>query len=354
MPDAMIPNVLARRAGQLNYYFGSVDASLLRGLTFVPLNETNPHPCPFLTEKVGGYQRWGSVTRMRLFRNYLRAHPREFVPPILLSAPTWEFEPDAANSGIGSLKVVGPAAIVDGQHRAGGFIAAFDEDGINRLVDFICFVGLSQAADQSLFLDINTTQKGVDKGLGAYLTGGEGVDIAEALNLEADSPFKGRISRQRLASNQLFKLHSFVGGIQKTFAHGRLANLSVDARVDALTQYWTIIADVFSEYWTADIDILDMATGGRTKMQSKLLELTGFLTWSYLGPQILAEAFVDTHGFNWSMVRARIERCENFDWRKQGQYEGRTGSAGAQHLRGELERLLPAAESQLFTADHEE
>jgi DNA sulfur modification protein DndB len=354
MTQTLIPNVLSRSAGTSKYYFGSIRSSMLRGLTYVPLNEPNPKPCAFLTERTGGYQRWGSVTRMRLFQNYLRQHPTEFVPPLLLSAPSWTFEAQPGNPDVGTLKVFEAASIVDGQHRAGGFIAAFEEDEIDRNVDFICYVGLSPDEEQALFVDINTTQKGVDKGLGAYLKGGEGVDIAEGLNVSSDSPFKGRIARQKPSKSQLFKLHSFIGGIQKTFSHGRLANLSVDQRVEALTNYWTIIADVFSEVWDADLAILDDPAGGRSKMESKILELTGFLTWSYLGPQILGEAFIDSHGFNWQRVRSRIEACENFDWRKHGQYEGRTGSAGAQHLKGELERMLPPLETQSIEDDSEE
>jgi hypothetical protein len=291
---------------------------------------------------------------MKLFQNYLRENPNEFVPPLLLSAPTWSFEANPGNPVVGTLNVDEPASIVDGQHRAGGFIAACDEDEIDRMVDFICYVGLTPEAEQLLFVNINTTQKGVDKGLGAYLKGGEGVEIAEALNIGSDSPFKGRIARQKPAKNQLFKLHSFIGGVQKTFAHGRLSGLSVDDRVVALTHYWTIIADVFSEHWEVDMEILDDPARGRTKMESKLLELTGFLTWSYLGPQLLGEAFIETHGFNWDRVRSRIEACENFDWRKHGQYEGRTGSAGAQHLKGEIERMLPALESQVDDPDGED
>jgi DNA sulfur modification protein DndB len=354
MPQTLIPNVLARSAGNSNYYFGSIRSSMLRGLTYVPLNEANPRPCPYLTERTGGYQRWGSVTRMKLFRNYLRQHPAEFVPPLLLSAPSWSFEAHPGLPDVGTLRVEAAASIVDGQHRAGGFIAAYEEDQIDRNVDFICYVGLKPAEEQALFVDINTTQKGVDKGLGAYLKGGEGVEIAEALNCNSDSPFKGRIARQKPSKSQLFKLHSFVSGIQKTFAHGRLAGLSVDDRVEALTQYWTIIADVFSEAWDADMAVLDDAAGGRSKMESKLLELTGFLTWSNLGPQILGESFIESHGFNWPRVRSRIEACENFDWRKHGQYEGRTGSAGATHLKGELERLLPPVETQAAEEETEE
>jgi len=354
MAHTLIPNVLARSAGARRYYFGSVRSSLLRGLTYVPLNESNPKPCPFLTEREGGYQRWGSVTRMKLFQNYLRAHPDEFVPPLLLSAPSWSFDPLPGNGDVGTLIASDAASIVDGQHRAGGFVAAWEETKVDRLVDFICYVGLSAVEEQTLFVDINTTQRGVDKGLGAFLQGGDGVEIAEALNTSADSPFKGRIAKQKPSKNQLFKYHSFILGVQKTFAHGRLAGLSVDQRVEAMTNYWTIIADVFSEAWDQDLQVLDDPAGGRTKMDFKLLELTGFLTWSSLGPQLLGEAFIDSHGFNWQRVRSRVQACENFDWRKHGQYEGRTGSAGAQHLKGELERLLPPLESQDLESESED
>lgn len=355
MADAVITNVLARNAGQLRYYFGAMPVSRLRGMTFVPLCEINPKPCPYLEERQGGYQRWGSVTRMKLFKNYLCEQSKDFVPPLLLSASDWKFRPSPGNPEIGDLEVFGAASIVDGQHRAGGFIAAFEEDQKERMVDFICYVGLTADAEQQLFLDINTTQRGVDKGLSAYLEGGDGVEIAMALNATADSPFKGRIGKQKLTKSQLFKLHSFVVGVQRTFSHGRMANLSVDDRVDAMTRYWTIIADVFSEHWSPDVETLDSPDGGRAKMQSKLLELTGFLTWSYLGPQILGEAYIESHGFNWDHVHQRISACEAFDWRKHGIYEGRTGSAGAQHLKGELERILPAAEFQSESgADDEE
>jgi DNA sulfur modification protein DndB len=341
MPDVIINGVLSRKAGGHNYYFGTLDASALRSLTYVPLNEENPKPCPYLNEQQDGYQRWGSATRMRAFKNYLASHPSQFIPPLLLSAKDWTFVPDTAGGKFGALHANGLAAIVDGQHRAGGFIAHFEEDEIDRSVDFICYVGLDRSAEEQLFLDINTTQRGVDKGLSAYLRGGEGVVIAEALNTLADSPFRGRVSKQAGQKGQLFKFHSFIQGLEKTFKHGKLEHLSVDDRVDALIQYWSIIADVFADFWEVDVAILDSPDGGRQKMESKLLELTGFLTWSNLGPALLGEAYSETHGFHWETIRTRIQACEAFDWRKHGQYQGRTGTAGASYLKAELERLIP-------------
>jgi DNA sulfur modification protein DndB len=352
MPSATIEGAVERTVDMKKYYFASLRSSLLRGLTYVPLLEPNPKPCPYLEEQLGGYQRFGSVTRMRLFREYLKESPNsKFVPPLLLSAQNWRFERSGGASEYGRLIAEDAAAIVDGQHRAGGYIAAFEEDGVDRVVDVLCYVGLSREEEERLFLDINSTQKGVDKGLSAFLKGGPGVEIAEALNMDSDSPFVGRIAKQKLTSRQLFKLHSFVGGVEKTFAHGRISALSVDDKVDALKRYWSIIADVFTDCWTTDMAILDDASRGRSEMGSKLLELTGFLTWSYLGPQILGEAYVDSHGFNWSEIARRIQACEGLDWRKDGQYEGRTGSAGASHLKTEIERLLPPTGAGVVEAD---
>ena len=180
----------------------------------MPLLEIGPKPCPYLEVRTGGYQRFGSATRMRLFSKYLKRFPTStFVPPLLLSAQNWRFVPSGLNSDYGTLTAEDPASIVDGQHRAGGFIASFEEDKDDRLVDVLCFVGLTRKEEEELFRDINSTQKGVDKGLSVFLKGGPGVAIAEALNTDRDSPFLGRIAKQALTQVQLFKLPRFVVGI---------------------------------------------------------------------------------------------------------------------------------------------
>jgi DNA sulfur modification protein DndB len=343
MSDALIKNVLMRNSGVHKYYFGSIDASMLKNLTYVPLDQENPKPCPYLHEKKGGYQRWGSLTRMKLFRDYLKSQPTAFIPPLLISARKWVFKP--TNEVIGQLEVHGSAAIIDGQHRAGGFIAHYEEDNIDRPVDVLVYINLSEEDEKKLFLDVNSTQVGIAKGLKVYLEGGEASRIATALDEDQDSPFYHRISKQTLRKNQLFKLHSFAGGIEKTFAHGKLENLDEDGRVAAMKRYWGIIADVYADQWGSDIEILDDPRGGRSKITYKLLELTGYLAWSYLGPQILGDFYTSGHGFNWLAIEDRIGACSGIDWRKDGQYEGRTGSAGASVIKLDLERLLPSVTS---------
>lgn len=341
-PDSVIPNVLSRSRGGRQYLFGTAKASVLAGITYVPLNEQNPKSS-FVREELGGYQRCGSASRMKLFKKYLEQNPSAFVPPLLLSAKNWEFRAEAAGGDYGVLLAFGAAAIVDGQHRAGGYFARLMQDEVDSDVDFICCIGLDKEEEQALFLDVNNNQRGVDKGLSAFLRGGEFAIITESMNRDSDSPFMGRIARQALLPSQLFKFHSFAQAVEKTFAHGALKDLSVDVKIDALKRYWDAISDTFDDEWGQDLAVLDQPDGGRTKLQFKLLELTGLLAWSLVAPQVLADAYIsESFGFDWHRIQGRIQDCKKIDWRKDGQYAGRTGTAGATVIRGDIERLLPS------------
>jgi hypothetical protein len=80
----------------------------------------------------------------------------------------------------------------------------------------------------------------------------------------------------------------------------------------------------------------------RGEIEFKLLELTGLLVWSNLASQILPSAWVsDDVGIHWERVRSKISACQRMDWRKTGQYSGRTGTAGASFIQGEVERMIP-------------
>ena len=341
-PDCVINGVLLRTRGGRQYLFGTTRASVLHGITYVPLDQENPKSS-FVQERLGGYQRWGSQSRMTLFKKYLEQNPSVFVPPLLLSAKTWEFKPSNDSPDYGDLLVFGAAAIVDGQHRAGGYFARLKQDSVDSEVDFVCCLGLDRDQERDMFLDVNNTQRGVDKGLTAYLRGGPYAVIAEAMNTDSDSPFRGRISRQKPLPTQLFKFHSFSQAAEKTFANGRLKDLPADVKIDALKRYWGIIADTFDEAWEHDMAVIDQPDGGRSKMQFKLLELTGLLAWSLVAPQILADAYVsESFGFDWQRVQSKLQDCVGLDWRKDGQYAGRTGTAGASVIRADIERMLPS------------
>src|SRR5262249_51241632 len=156
-----------------------------------------------------------------------------------------------------------------------------------------------------------------------YLEGRPEAQMGWALNTEEDSPFKGRISRvPGLDRRHLFALHSVAKGIERTFNHGKFADLDEDTKLEYLIRYWTIIADELEDEWSDIQKLDDPATKGRRDFEYKLLELTGFVAWSLMGPQLLAPSFTPGIGMNWDHVKELVKTCGHIDWRKDGQYGG--------------------------------
>lgn len=341
MPIGEVGSILKKQVGSQVYYYGTVSSDKIKGITFVPVVE--PSKKTYVQEQsTDGYQRPGSRSRMRLFMNYLKENPDAVVPPILLSGrDQWQFQPLDRDTSYGKLIVHSPAAIMDGQHRVGGYIALFEEENQTRPVDFILLEGLTREIEVSQFTTVNSTQKGVPKPLYAWLSDEESARIAWALSEEDDSPFKGKITRVGMAPEHLFALHSVAKQVERTFDHGKLRDLDEETKIEFMKRYWTIISDELDEEWE-DIRKLDGGdSGGRKAFQFKLLELTGLIAWSRMGPEILGRSYVEGVGMNWDNVAALVSACGHIDWRKDGQYAGRTGEAGGPVLVHEMQRMMP-------------
>ena len=96
---------------------------------------------------------------------YLLDNPNSIIPPILLSSRNhWIYTKDGS-SDLGNIEIKGRAAIVDGQHRAGGFILLSDEKEIIVDVPFILLLDLTKEDEKNEFVTINNSQKGVPKPL---------------------------------------------------------------------------------------------------------------------------------------------------------------------------------------------
>jgi DNA sulfur modification protein DndB len=347
MPIGEIDKVLKRKVGDQVYYFGSIASDKIKGVTFVPAIE--PSKKTFLQENTqDGYQRPGFISRMRAFRKFLEQNPNSLVPPILISGRNgWKFEPSAVDVHFGKITVDNPAAIIDGQHRVGGYIDLFEDKGEIRPIDFLLLEGLELTAEMREFVVVNSTQKGVPKPLSAFLTGeylGEEEDwarVAWELNENDDSPFKTRIFRTTASKESLFALHSVAKQVKRTFDDGKFEDFDEDRKVETFIKYWTIISTELDEQWS-DIEKLDDPdSGGRKDFQFKLLELTGLIAWSYIAPKILGRSYVEGMGFAWENVIEFVRACGNIDWSKTGLYAGRTGEAGGRFISKEMERLLP-------------
>ena len=353
-----INNVIKRQAGTTIYYIGSINSAILQESTFVPVQETSAKtPLIEIPDKDGheGYQRSGVISRMSKFRNYLKDYENSLVTPIILSGRgKWNFSATSNESLHGQITITDRAAILDGQHRCGGYVLLYEEDGISRDVDFILIENLSIEDEVKEFLTINNEAKGVKASVGAYagmeynldIPALKGLDnrdtlVAWNLNIQVGSPFKGMIARSRLGREQLFNLHSISKNIGRTFRHGAFAKTDPEERTEIVIKYWSLIEGHHQEQW-ADIEKLKTPGEGRRGFDYKLLELTGFIAWSHIADDILGSSYSSNlQEMAWEKVDHYIEHLAGeIDWGKRGDFDGLTGEVGGRRISTEMERVL--------------
>ena len=340
-----ITGVIQKTQGNQKYLFGTIKSDKVKNVTFVPVIESSRKTC--LNEIVEeGYQRPGSLTRMRQFAKFLTEYPDSIVPPVLLSGRgNWQFKPNGEGQNTGKLIIRGKAAILDGQHRLGGFVELYESDSDDvREVSFILLPNLTPEQEAKEFINVNDNQKGVPKPLTAYLEGKPEAQVGWELNERDDSPFKGRITKTSMQRTHLFALHSVAKQVTRLFGLGGVQDLDVDQKAEYMSELWTIIADYLHEEW-ADIEKLDdpeIKGSRRNAFEYKLLELTGLIAWSHTGAQIFSRSYNEEIGMNWDNVRRLVKAASGIDWRKDGEYEGRTGEAAGKVMADEMIRLLPA------------
>ena len=326
----------------LVYYSGVISSDEAKDITFVPvMKELHGNKSP-LNEVQGGYQRPGLGTRMRAFGRYLEANELAIVPPVLLSTrDRWKFVEESEN--LGYIEVQGQAAIIDGQHRLGGFIYLFESSEIVRSIDFMAYDGLDSDEEARVFNTINGNAKGVPKGVGAVIDGEWSTQVALRLKEDPGSPFHDKIfiAAKREISGALFNLSSMQEQMRKTFSHGSFASLTADEDVDVMypivERYWDTIAEAFSEEWE-DID-------RKPKEQEfKLLELTGVIAWSLAAGDILGPNFdSNSKSMDWDSVEELIRQLAEsglIDWSKQGEFANATGAVGGPKIHRKIQQAL--------------
>lgn len=340
-----IPGVVQKTQGNQEYLFGAIPSDKVKNVTFVPVNEFSPRDTPLNENIEEGYQRPGSLLRMRKFTSFLKKYPHSVVPPILLSGRgNWQFEPNREGQELGKLVIHGKAAILDGQHRLGGFVHLYESEEDVRDVPFILLPNLTPEQEKKEFLVVNNTQKGVPRSLTVFLEGTDEGQVAWGLNEEEDSPFNGRIAKITLQRTQLFRLSSVATQVERLFSIGAVQDLDVGQKIDFMSRFWTIIADHLHEEW-ADIEKLDNSKikgSRRNAFEYKLLELTGLIAWAYTGAHIFSRSYSEEIGMNWDNVRRLVAAASDIDWHKDGEYRGMTGEVGGRAMTDEMIRLLPA------------
>jgi DNA sulfur modification protein DndB len=349
--EKILKNITRKRVGSRTFYYGSFDSDEAKELTFVPVIEKSVKT-PLNEDDADGYQRPGSISRMRRFTNFLKDNPTSLVPPVILSARgRWLFEPSSFDDNIGTIRITGRAAIIDGQHRLGGYVLHQEEVGSSLSIDFVVIDNLTHHDEELEFVVINNSQVGVPRSLTTFLAAdnpllparvdSDYVRIAWALDQDSSSPFFSRITRTKLGPTSLFALHSVSQYVEKMFSHGALVDLDKETKTSIAIKYWNLIQDAHPEQF-ADMDKLGVPKEGRKSFEFKLLELTGFVAWSLIAPVILSEAFnYAEQEMDWEKVQEQINYLsDKIDWRKHGKYKNATGVVGGPQIKLDMERAL--------------
>jgi DNA sulfur modification protein DndB len=318
-------------------------ASEAKNLTFVPVYDDLLDPKSFVNQIGGGYQRPGDIPRMRQFSKYLDLNPLAIVPPVLLSTrQKWSFQPDGKGD-IGTLTIKGQAAIIDGQHRLGGFIHRWENVGEDREIDFVAYEGLTSKREAEVFNTINGKTKSVPKGLGKVIEDSWSTQVALKLRNDRQSPFFQKIfvAKKSEIDGALFNLSSIDKEIQVTFSHGAFSDLVEEEDVETLYKiiatYWHMIAESFEEEWE-DINLAP------NEQSWKLLELTGVIAWSRAASEILGPSFDSKkRQMDWSAVRDSVYNIASsgeLDLSKDGEFADKTGIVGGGKIHKQIQRIL--------------
>ena len=344
--------VLKSDQGSREYFLGQLSSKDTRELTFVPViadEASVRRRRTYLNESSNGYQRPGVARRMESFANYLETYPLAYTPAVVLSGRgNWQYSEKEQ-----SLSVFEPAAIIDGQHRLGGFVCSFENTGTERMIDFVLINFETIDEEEKIFVDINSTAKSVASGIVAVIGRSADVQVAELLNNHPNSLFKGKFYIAQGRPETLFNINSVMKEIGATFSHGAFQNIvnDVDLKFEIILSYWEEISSAFQNEW-ADID------KPRNTRSYKLLELTGFITWSKAASEILAPAFdQESNTINWSMVSRMINLLAEpgaIDWTKNGKYMNATGNRGAQLIHRDIQQLLQGRSNHGLTQDYED
>jgi DGQHR domain-containing protein len=234
---------------------------------------------------------------------------------------------------------------VDGNHRL--FYAAGDErrDPLLTQAPFQLHVGLSQDQERSLFVDINSNQKGLSSSHLAVMQNRlnpEEIEIrdhldrwlASRLSKDSESPWHGMIheggSKKGTRQQGLTRLVNFAsiqGGVAKLISKSQYIHDLGDAQLQyvVIRNYWQAVKSVFAEEWANPKDYF-------------LLKNIGVWSLSILGAAIIDRCMplgrVEPRDFARYLTQAR----SRFDWSKEA-----TGERAVAGMSGNKAALIIAA-----------
>ena len=185
------------------FYFTTIPVDDLFRYCFVAKRDEDP---------VAGFQRALNESRADDIAGYLAAGTGSIPSNIVLSAqPNAELIYNRKTKSISFAREGSAFLVLDGQHRLWGY----QKCAVRHRVPVAIYEGLTRAEETKLFIDINTTQRGVPAAL--LLDIKELADVEDAkehtlrqifdrLNIDSKSPLAGKLSASKSLTNRISRV----------------------------------------------------------------------------------------------------------------------------------------------------
>jgi DNA sulfur modification protein DndB len=185
------------------FYFASIPVDDLFPYCYVAKRDEDP---------VHGFQRSLNEARADDIAKYLAEGTGSIPSNIVLSAqPGADLKYKAKAGSVSFVRAASQFLVLDGQHRLWGY----NKCSKRHRVPVAIYSGLSRAEEAKLFIDINTTQRGVPAALlldikqtAEMETQQEQLlrELFDKLNADAKSPLAGKLSASRSLANRISRV----------------------------------------------------------------------------------------------------------------------------------------------------
>ena len=222
-----------------SFFITIINSNKLKEMCFVSRKKEDP---------LKGFQRLLNPKRAKDIANYLDMNKGVIPSALIVSAQdNADIRFDKKNMSVSFEKVKDSLMVIDGQHRLYGLYEAKEDYDIPVIV----FQNLTSSEEVKLFIDINTTQKGVPSALLLDIKSQAGTETKLE---EKQRNLFDKLNKESVIAGNLLPNDSKAGKISRTvfnsstkaiFENGPLSNMTEDVVFKAVSNYLEAIDKIF-------------------------------------------------------------------------------------------------------------
>ena len=285
-----------------SFFIAKIDSNTLKQICFITRRSEDPE---------AGFQRLLNVNRAKSIAKYLDTENMSIPSPIILSSQeNANFSFKESDLKIDFELVPSSFLVIDGQHRLFGLKISEK----NYEFPVVIYTGLSRKEEVNLFIDINTTQKGVPtallldiKELAGRQTTTEELQREIFDRLSKDSVLAGNLLPASSANNKISR-KIFNESTLNLLEQEPLKNKDVDLIFKSIRNYFEAFSYTFSESGYAKITVTNSSY---------------FKSICALFPEVAAKSLLENGNLKTESFVKVLEPIKNLDFDKY------TGSGNA-------------------------